>query len=206
MDIKSRTKSVTAWLVPRVKPFLMAGFVVVVLQATGLMTAVTHAAQWTLLQTGLADADGNTNEEASSFSYEFTIKDLDGNRIPFEAFRGKVVFLNLWATWCGPCRAEMPGIQRLFEKVDREKVVFVMLSLDKDADQPKINAYLKDKSFTFNAYQPSGYLPEHLQVPSIPTTFIISPEGKVVKKEVGAVQYDTPEFLRLLEKLASLDK
>jgi hypothetical protein len=77
-----------------------------------------------------------------------------------------------------------------------------MLSLDKDSDQAKVVSYLKNKSFTFNAFMPSGYLPEHLQVPSIPTTFIISPEGKVVKKEVGAVQYDTPDFLRFLEKLS----
>lgn len=202
MDIKSRTKSVASWLASQIRPVLMAGFILVALQVTGMMTVATQAAQWTLLQTGLADADEETSEMPASFSYDFTIKDLEGNRIPFDTFRGKVVFLNLWATWCGPCRAEMPGIQSLYEKVDKEKVVFVMLSLDKDEDQSKVVSYLHSKSFTFHAYLPSGYLPDHLQVPSIPTTFILSPEGKVVKKEVGAVQYDTPEFLRLLEKLS----
>jgi thiol-disulfide isomerase/thioredoxin len=155
-----------------------------------------------MIQTGVADVDLETEEDAAAFSYDFTIKDLEGNRVPFDSFKGKVVFLNLWATWCGPCRAEMPGIQALYDKVDKEKVVFVMLSLDKDSDQEKVVSYLKNKSFTFEAYLPSGYLPEVLQVPSIPTTFVISPEGKVVKKEVGAMQYDTPDFLQFLEKLS----
>ncbi|MBL7852726.1 MAG: TlpA family protein disulfide reductase [Cyclobacteriaceae bacterium] len=203
MDIKSRTKIMADRVFGWIKPFMLAGLVLLFLQATGLFTVVTYAAQWTLLQTGLGDADDEIVDEAATFSYDFTIKDLEGNRIPFETFKGKVIFLNLWATWCGPCRAEMPGIQGLYEKVDKDKVVFIMLSLDKDADQPKVASYLKNKSFTFNAYMPSGYLPEQLQVPSIPTTFVISAEGKIVKKEVGAMQYDTPDFLRFLGKLSN---
>ena len=195
MDIKSRTKSLGMRILALV---VILGF----LKVTGLIGAASYAYQWTMIQTGVADVDLGTEEDAAAFSYDFTIKDLEGNRIPFDSFKGKVVFLNLWATWCGPCRAEMPGIQALYNKVDKEKVVFVMLSLDKDSDQEKVVSYLKNKSFTFEAYLPSGYLPEVLQVPSIPTTFVISPEGKVVKKEVGAMQYDTPDFLQFLEKLS----
>ena len=202
MDYKSRTKSIAASVFGWLKPFLLAGVILVFLQVTGLISAVSHATQWTLLQTGLRDADEETDDDRPDFNYDFTIKDLEGNRVPFENFRGKVIFLNLWATWCGPCRAEMPGIQSLYEKADKENVVFIMLSLDRDEDQRKVIDYLKKKSFTFKAYLPSGYLPEQLQVPSIPTTFVISPDGKVMKKEVGSMQYDTPEFRKFLEKLA----
>jgi len=202
MDNKSRTKSIAVKLFGWIKPFALAGGILVFLQFTGLISAVSYATQWTLLQTGFRNADEETLDEATTFTYDFTIKDLEGNRIPFETFKGKVVFLNLWATWCGPCRAEMPGIQGLYDKVDKEKVVFVMLSLDNDSDQAKVVSYLKNKSFTFAAYMPSGYLPEQLQVPSIPTTFVISPDGKIVKKEVGSMQYDTPNFLRFLEKIS----
>lgn len=195
MDIKSRTKSFALRI-------FVAAAILVFIQVTGLVSTLSYGYEWTMLQSGLADADEETLDEAATFSYDFTIKDLEGNRIPFENFKGKVIFLNLWATWCGPCRAEMPGIQGLYDKADKDKVVFIMLSLDKDSDQAKVVSYLKNKSFTFSAFMPSGYLPDQLQVPSIPTTFIISPEGKVVKKEVGAVQYDTPDFLRFLEKLS----
>ena len=195
MDIKSRTKSFAIRIFGAVAIFVL-------IHVTGLMSAVSYGYQWTMLHSGLLDADEETLDEAASFSYDFTIKDLEGNRIPFETFKGKVIFLNLWATWCGPCRAEMPGIQGLYEKIDKEKIVFVMLSLDKDDDHAKVVSYLKNRSFTFTAYMPSGYLPDHLQVPSIPTTFIISPDGKIVKKEVGSMHYDTPDFLRFLEKLS----
>ena len=77
-----------------------------------------------------------------------------------------------------------------------------MLSLDKDADTQKIVDYMKAKGFTFNAYQPSGYLTKQLNVPSIPTTFVISRDGKIVRKEVGATNYDTSKFRKFLEQLS----
>lgn len=203
MNYKSRTKEILSRALRFFKPVLLAGILIVALEVTGLISAVSFATQWALLQTGLRDADGEEVTEADTqFDYDFTIKDLEGNRIAFERFKGKVIFLNMWATWCGPCRAEMSGIQKLFEKVDKDKIVFVMLSIDKDSDIQKVADYLAKKEFTFQAYLPSGYLPDQLQVPSIPTTFIISPEGKIVKKEVGSMRYNTLQFQEFLEDLS----
>lgn len=136
------------------------------------------------------------------FDYNFTIKDLEGNRVAMETLKGKVIFLNLWATWCGPCRYEMPGIQALYEKMNSDKIAFIMLSIDRDEDHKRVVQYMRAKAFTFKAYMPSGTLTSQLNIPSIPTTFIISPEGKIVKKEVGAQDYNTPQFEKLLAKLA----
>lgn len=202
MGNQSKTKFTGPWLAEIFKSVLVAGVILVILHHTGVISAASTATQWTLLQSGVRDADEAETEDKQDFDYNFTIKDLEGNRVPFETFKGKVIFLNLWATWCGPCRVEMPGIQALYDKVDKEKIVFVMLSLDSDENLPKVSNYLKVKSFTFKAYLPSGELPKLLQVPGIPTTFVISPDGKVMKKEVGSMQYDTPEFKKFLEKLA----
>jgi thiol-disulfide isomerase/thioredoxin len=203
MNNKSRTKEILNRILRFLRPVLLAGLLIAGLQVTGLISAVSFATQWTLLQTGLRDADDEeVEDDATSFDFGFTIKDLEGNRIPFEQFKGKVIFLNMWATWCGPCRAEMPGIQKLYDKIDKDKIVFVMLSIDRDSDIKKVAAYMTDKAFTFEAYLPSGYLPDQLQVPSIPTTFIISPEGQIVKKEVGSMRYDTSKFQKFLEDLA----
>ncbi len=188
------------------KPVAFALLLIVLLQATGLMSSVSYLSQWAILQTGLNDATDETDPTEEDFDYQFTIKDLEGNKIAFDQFKGKVIFFNMWATWCGPCRAEMPGIQKLYEKVDKEKIIFVMLSIDKDNDKPKIVDYLKKRDFTFNAYQPSGYLPNQLRVPSIPTTFIISREGKIVKKEVGGIRYDTSKFQKFLEELSATNQ
>ena len=184
------------------KPIAIALALVLLLQVTGLMSSVSYLSQRALLATGLRDASTDKVTRMEDFDYQFTIKDLEGNRVQLEQFKGKVIFLNLWATWCGPCRAEMPGIQNLYSKVDHEKIIFIMLSIDQDNDKSKIVDFLRKREFTFPSYQPSGYLPEQLQIPSIPTTFIISKEGKIVRKEVGTMRYDTPNFQKFLEELS----
>ena len=202
MNNKSRTKKIVWKIYSLVKPILVALVLVVVLQFTGLISAVSFATQWALLQTGLRDAEPTWIAAPAKFDYQFSIKDLQGNTLAFEQFKGKVLFINLWATWCGPCRAEMPSIQKLYEKIDKEKVIFIMLSIDDDSDIQKVRDYLRKRAFTFKAFMPSGNLPEQLRVPSIPTTFIVSREGTIIKKEVGSMRYDTSKFQKFLEDLS----
>jgi len=138
---------------------------------------------------------------AKKFNYNFSIKDLSGNVTDVQEFKGKTIFLNIWATWCGPCRMEMPSIQNLYSQVDKDKIVFVMLSVDRLEDVNKVKDFVKDKEYTFPVYTPAGTLPNQLQVTIIPSTFVISPDGKIVSSESGAANYDTPEFKAFLEKL-----
>lgn len=183
-----------------IKPWAGAVLIVVFLHFTGLLSSISFFAQSAILQTGLMDASIKPLEEGTDFNYDFTIKDLNGNKINFDKFKDKVVFLNLWATWCGPCRAEMPTIQKLYDKMaDDPNVVFVMLSIDKDKDLSKVVRYLKDKSYSFNAYMPSGYLTEQINVPNIPTTFIISKNGKIISKEIGTTNFNTNRFYKFLK-------
>lgn len=186
------------------KPIASAILLIVILQATGLLGSVSVFTQRAAMEVGFLKA--STENEGSpkpDFNYNFSIKDLNGNKISFEEFKGKVIFLNMWATWCGPCRAEMPGIQSLYAKLKPDSIEFVMLSWDRDSDKPKIEAYLEKNNFSFPVYQPAGYLPDHLQVPSIPTTFIISKAGKVIQKEVGTRNYDTKKMIQYLKAEAA---
>lgn len=181
----------------------MAVIVLAVLQATGLLSSVSVFTQTALLKTGIRNASPEELRKPEPFDYNFTVRNTAGERIKFEEYKGKVVFLNIWATWCGPCRAEMPTIQGLFEKMDSTKVEFVMLSIDKDKDEPKVGAYIGKYKYTFPVYRPSGYLTAQLNVPSIPTTFIINKEGNVVGKEIGTTNFDTAKFRKFLEGLAA---
>jgi thiol-disulfide isomerase/thioredoxin len=138
-----------------------------------------------------------------TFEYNFDLKDLNGNIVHMEDLKGKVVFLNMWATWCGPCRSEMPSIHKLYSKVSGNDISFVMLSLDTEENQPKVIKYLADKHFTFPVYQSAGSLPRQLQVPTIPTTFIIGKDGKIKMKKVGMEDYDTESFETMLKDLAA---
>jgi thiol-disulfide isomerase/thioredoxin len=174
--------------------------ILVALKYTGLMGSLSYATQSAVMKTGLLDADAEANG-AESFDYNFSVKDLSGNKFSFDKYKGKVVFLNLWATWCGPCRAEMAGIQKLYSGMNGDSVSFVMLSLDKDRDKEKVVKYIKDKEFTFPVFLPSGYLSEQLNVPSIPTTFVIGKDGKIAMKEIGTTNFNTLKFKKFLQKL-----
>ncbi|MBI3221373.1 MAG: TlpA family protein disulfide reductase [Bacteroidetes bacterium] len=171
--------------------------IIALLKFTGLLGDFAYITQSTALKTGLMDASTATKKPVS-FDFNFQVKDLNETKFAFDQFKGKVIFLNLWATWCGPCKAEMPGIQALYNSLPPDSVVFVMLSLDKEGLQPKVKKYIADKKFTFPVYMPSGYLTEQLNVPSIPTTFIINKEGKIVSQEVGTTNFNTTKFKKFL--------
>jgi thiol-disulfide isomerase/thioredoxin len=220
MNPIGRIEKTAARLITFFKPFIIVLVVLIFLRVTGLTSYVSSAGTWVILETGLRDAgpddsvgrarpDDSVGRAASEkdateedFDFDFSIQDLQGNKIPFEQFRGKVIFLNLWATWCGPCRAEMAGIENLYTKTDKSRIEFVMLSIDRDSDKNKVISYMQSKKFSFQGFMPSGYLPKQLKVPEIPTTFIISKDGKIVRKEVGSMRYDTPKFQKFLEGLS----
>ena len=173
---------------------LLVGF----LQLTGLWEGASVSAQKLALKTGLLNADGETKKAPLVFDYNFTIKDLKGNKVAFDQYKGKVVFINLWATWCGPCKAEMPGIQELVSSLKGKPIEFVMLSLDKDAMLPKVVSYIEKNQYTFPVFMPHEFLPDQLQVASIPTTIIVSKDGKIVVREVGAKNYNTKKMIDFL--------
>ncbi len=172
----------------------------VLLNYTGLIGSISSATQSAILKTGLLDAEVDVSR-SEIFNYDFMIKDLAGNKFSFDQYKGKVVFINLWATWCGPCRAEMAGIQKLYSSIAPDSISFVMLSLDREADQEKVVKYVNTKGFSFPVYLPSGRLTEQLSVPSIPTTFVIGKDGKIVAKEVGTTNFNTDKFRKFLRQL-----
>lgn len=132
----------------------------------------------------------------------FSMEDLQGNSVQFEELKGKFIFLNLWATWCRTCITEMPGIQSLYEKLDPDKFAFVMLSVGQEG-RGKVAEFVKKKGFSFPVYMPEGSLPEVFNIKSIPSTFIISPEGEIVHRQNGIAEYDTPEMREFLVRINS---
>lgn len=182
------------------------GFVIgliLVLKVTGVGSSIALATQGMLMKAGAMDMKPATLiSREETFNYNFIVKDLDGKQLPMSELKGKVIFLNLWATWCGPCRVEMPSIQNLYNSVDKDKIAFVILSLDQEAQQGKIAQFISSKEFTFPVYQPASPLPKQLRVNTIPTTFIISPDGKVKTRKTGMANYDTEEMRVFLRELS----
>lgn len=191
----SAFKLLRPWLI-----FLAVFFILRYVGARYNMSAtVSDATSSALMKTGVMDVETDAPSSGEQFNYDFNIKDLQGRSVNFNQFKGKTVFLNLWATWCGPCRAEMPSIQSLYEKVNKEKVVFVVLDWFEDAK--KTSQYIDGKKFSFPVYLVDNDVPPQLNVSSIPTTFIISPSGEIVAKKTGTTNYDTEKFKTFLEEL-----
>ncbi|MGZ5253353.1 MAG: TlpA family protein disulfide reductase [Flavitalea sp.] len=126
----------------------------------------------------------------------FKMTDTKGNILNLADLKGKKVFVNLWASWCGPCRSEMPSIQELYEKTKNENVTFVMLALDNDFQESI--GFLKEQGLVLPAYYPGETLPEIFNVPGIPTTFIFDEKGELIKKIEGSDKYNTNEYIKLL--------
>ncbi len=163
--------------------------------------------QQLILKTGLKNAPtesgkiADENLSTDRYPYQVSLRTLDGNVVELSELQGKVVFLNQWATWCPPCRAEMPAIQKLYKSVDRSKIAFVMLSMD-DSDQ-KARNFVQGKSFTFPVYLPAGPLPPAFASEAIPTTLILDPKGQIVQRIEGIANYDTDEFRHYLVNLSN---
>ena len=181
-----------------------------VLYLTGLHTEAIGQVQRLLLATGIKNADmPDTTPEINTENTEvigagtmagagLKLQTLDGKTVNFESLKGKVVFLNIWATWCAPCVAEMPNIQKLYDKVGSDKIAFVMLSVDEGGVE-KVKKFIDKKGFTFPVYMPASQIPQEFYSNAIPTTFIISPEGKIVAKQEGMADYNNKEVIDFLQ-------
>ncbi|GAB5521211.1 MAG: TlpA disulfide reductase family protein [Rhodothermales bacterium] len=170
------------------------------LYISGLHTEVAARLQQALLWTGILQPDLSMPvEEQALARYDVIIRPLNGESIALGDLRDRPIFLNLWATWCPPCLAELPGIQALYEEVGDE-VAFVLLSTDEN--DAEVQAFIEAKGYTVPVYRLGGALPAIYQSPVLPTTFVISPEGRIVLREEGMARYDTDRFKAYLRSLA----
>lgn len=111
---------------------------------------------------------------------------------------GKKVFVNLWATWCPPCRAEIPSIEILASKVDVNKVEFILLSLDDNFEKAK--TFASNTNMRLPVYHPASNLPGLFNVEGIPATFIFDEKGSLIFRQDGSMNFDSEEMVKLLSQ------
>ncbi len=115
---------------------------------------------------------------------DFTLQDLAGNTVTLSGLRGQVVLVNFWATWCGPCEAEMPAIQQRFETFQGSGLSVLAVNLAEPADA--VRAFINRLGLTFTILlDPSETVFDLYRVRGYPTTFIVDREGTIVKQHVG---------------------
>jgi thiol-disulfide isomerase/thioredoxin len=186
-----------------IKEWAIFAGVLLTLYLTGLHTDVAAFAQRMVLATGIANPDTEVTEEKTKAAYDFTLNQLDGEILDFKDLRGKVVFINFWATWCAPCVAEMPSIHGLYEIYkDNPEVVFVMVNVENN--EVKARKFIKKKKYYFPIYLPnSTQIPKVYESKGIPTTFVIDKEGYIAYKKVGMAKYDADNFVKMIARLAN---
>lgn len=183
------------------------GSVIALLYVTGLHTEVLGTMQRALLWTGFFDADTSAvtttdGPVLTSRDYRFSMIGPQGKKLQFGDYKGDVVFINIWASWCPPCVAEMPTIETLYNNVqDHENIRFVLLSLDEQPE--KAVHFMKSKGFDMPYYFPASALPDDFRSQYLPTTYVVSKEGQIVYKKEGIADYSAPVFRHWITDLAN---
>jgi thiol-disulfide isomerase/thioredoxin len=148
------------------------------------------------------DMDKPVSKEVTAAGLsDVVFKSTDGRTIHLAEQKGKVVFLNFWATWCPPCIAEMPSINGLYEKLkDNKNIVFIIV--DADHNFQKSVPFMAKRKFTMPLYQLASSVPSNLVSNSIPTTTIIDKSGQIVFHQEGSADYSNPKILAYLNSIA----
>jgi len=135
---------------------------------------------------------------------------LDGREVELSSYRGKVVLVNVWATWCAPCLQEMPSMQRMYEAIGDDDFEILAVSVDAPAGETDafgrpggdLQAFAKELELTFPIlHNPSGGIQRSYQTTGVPESFLLDKNGVIVKKVAGPTEWDSPENLALVKRL-----
>jgi len=132
-----------------------------------------------------------------------TLEDLKGKKVDLKSFKGKVIFLNFWATWCGPCKEEMPTMETLYRQFKDRNFVFLTISVDYEGSKP-VREFIEKNRYTFPVLvdQKNETL-DIFEVTGIPTTFVIDKQGKLLGKAIGPRNWKSSEIVSYLTQLIS---
>ena len=134
--------------------------------------------------------------------YSWTPTDLVGKPTPLSSFKGRPIFLNIWATWCGPCTREMPSIARLASNPSLVgKVDFICVATDESIET--VRRFVAEAKLPMTILHDPGRPPPTFRTEGIPATFLIAPDGRIVRVAVGSEDWDRPEVVKLLQELAA---
>ena len=131
---------------------------------------------------------------------DFTLPLLDGTDFTLSGQKGKVIFLNFWATWCGPCRIEMPSMEAVYQKLKNKGFEIVAVNLGESRNE--VSAFMNEYNLSFPAaLDTRGVTGSMYNVQAIPTTYIVDKRGLIVARLVGSIDWNTPKIMAALEAL-----
>jgi len=132
---------------------------------------------------------------------EVRLQDLNGTSVDISDFKGKIVFLNFWATWCPTCVVEMPSMEKLHRKLNDKDFAVVTISIQDSV--AAVKEFFEKNQLTFTALLDSfGNTPPAFGIRAIPTTFILDKNGRIIGRAMGPREWDSRESIAMFERLA----
>ena len=140
----------------------------------------------------------------------FTARDMAGQPVSLDQLSGEVVLLNIWATWCPPCREEMPSMERLYQELGPDGLKVIAVSVDAAPGQVDASGYtggdvaefVREMGLTFDIWRdPAGAIQQTYRTTGVPESFVIDRTGTIVKKVIGGTEWDSPANLDLFRRL-----
>lgn len=131
---------------------------------------------------------------------DFKLKDLKGNEVSLSNLKGKNVYLNFWATWCPPCKGEMPDIEKLYEET--KDTDLVILAIDIGEDKNNVESFVTQNKYNFTVLLDSkNAVANDYNISAIPSSFFINKEGKLISQKTGAMSLkEMREYVKALNK------
>jgi len=178
---------------------------------------MTQRAQWIVVGAVLVGL-GGVLALGAAFASGIGVIKPGSNAPPFEAvdvttgtvatladYRGQVILLNVWATWCKPCEQEMPSMQRLFDTLGPAGLRVVAVSIDLDPPD-EVRAWVQERGLTFDVlHDRRGRIQRIYQTTGVPESFVIDRHGVIVKKQIGSWEWDQPATVALFRRLLAAD-
>jgi thiol-disulfide isomerase/thioredoxin len=156
-----------------------------------------------LVSVGLFNAEMKTGDKPAPVApndLSFGYRNTEGKFLNTSDLKGKVVFINFWASWCPPCLAEMPSLDKLYRQFQNDSRI-VFLFVNEDDDNAKAEQFLRDKNYKLPLIKSSGPVPAEIYDGTLPTTVVLDKMGKVVYKHTGIANYNTDKFVDQLKDL-----
>ena len=143
---------------------------------------------------------GERAPDVGALTPEYTAVALAGDSVSLADHEGEVVLLNVWATWCIPCREEIPALQRLHEKYSEQGLRIVGVSVDARGDEQAVKEFAESFGVTYDIWlDPGERVMSTFRVIGVPTSYLMDREGRVVWKDIGQVHDDDPALLALIQ-------
>jgi peroxiredoxin len=149
-----------------------------------------------------AETAGIIMVEPRTQASDFTLPTLNGDDIRLAELKGKVVLINFWATWCGPCRDEMPAMEQLWARLGDQGFVILAISLDNKRSKNRVDKFIKKFKLTYPILlDPEETVSDRYRTVGLPTSYLVAKDGTIAGRVIGPLDWATPEVIAVIEGL-----